>query len=82
LTPAAASCASAERRPGDAADAVPDAFQVSDAHPPNVAASALAVSKIFAPGTRVGRLGTDDLAIMHLVYGSVGASNDVEGAPV
>ena len=65
--PAAASCASAERKLGDAADALTDAFQVSDAHPPSVAASALAVSRIFAPGTREGRLVADDLAIMHLL---------------
>jgi hypothetical protein len=58
-----------------------ESFQVSEAHPASVAASALAVMRIFAPGTREGRLGVDDLAIMYLLPAQAFAGNGVGSPP-
>jgi hypothetical protein len=66
-TPAAASCASAESRLGEIAAESVDVFQASEAHPANVAASALAVIRIFAPGTREDFLVSDVADIKHLL---------------
>jgi hypothetical protein len=66
-TPAAASCASTESKLGAAEAESADAFQESEAHPASVAASALAVIRIFAPGTREDFLMGDVAGMKHLL---------------